>query len=102
MSVKKRYHNSRPRTPEVCPVCGEDVPPGAPACRGCGADHRTGWNLAASDYDGLDLPSDEFDYDEFMHREFGQRSKSVFGGLKPLWWLTAVILLIAMGIALFR
>ncbi|WP_218279899.1 hypothetical protein [Verrucomicrobium spinosum] len=83
-------------------MCGEDVTPGAIACRGCGADHRTGWNLAASDYAGLDLPGDEFDYDEFMRREFGQRSKLAFGGLHPLWWLTAVILLIAMGIALLR
>ncbi|WP_265596198.1 hypothetical protein [Verrucomicrobium sp. BvORR106] len=100
--MKKRYHNSRPRTPDVCPVCGEDVPPEAAACRGCGADHSTGWNLAASDYDGLDLPDAEFDYDEFMHREFGQRPKWNFGGLKPLWWLTALVLLIAMALALFR
>lgn len=46
--------------PENCPVCGEDVPRGAAACPGCGADERTGWNEEATRYDGLDLPSEAF------------------------------------------
>ena len=33
--------------PETCPVCGEDVPRGARACPGCGADERSGWNEEA-------------------------------------------------------
>ncbi len=46
--------------PETCPVCGEDVPPGAKACPACGADERTGWNEDATRYDGLDLPDEAF------------------------------------------
>ncbi|HEY0864169.1 MAG TPA: zinc ribbon domain-containing protein [Lacunisphaera sp.] len=46
--------------PENCPVCGEDVPRGAAACPGCGADERSGWNEEATRYDGLDLPDEAF------------------------------------------
>ncbi len=49
--------------PTECPVCGDDVPRGAKACPGCGADERTGWNDAATRYDGLNLPDEAFDED---------------------------------------
>lgn len=87
------YLNSRPRTPEVCPVCGEDVPPRARACPECGADHNSGWRLDA-DAAGLDLPDEEFDYDEFVAREFGDGGRPP--GIKPIWWITAIVLLVAM------
>lgn len=89
------YLNSRPRTPEVCPVCGEDVPPRALACPECGADHRSGWKQDVND--GLDLPDDEFNYEEFVKEEFGP-GKS---GIKPIWWITAAILLLALLAGLF-
>lgn len=85
------YLNSPKRTPGVCPVCGEDVPPRSLACPECGADHNSGWR---EDYlDGVDLPDDEFNYDEFVREEFGGKTKSV---VSPLWWITAVVLLIAL------
>lgn len=62
--------------PEVCPVCGEDVPPRAKACPGCGADDSTGWNTEATAADGLDLPDQEFDYEAFVEREFGGHAPS--------------------------
>jgi hypothetical protein len=90
------YLNSPKRTPEVCPVCGEDVPPRALACPECGADHNSGWR---DDYlDGVDLPGEEFDYDEFMQREFGGRQAS---GLKPIWWITAIVLFVALVLGYF-
>jgi hypothetical protein len=46
--------------PTECPVCGEDVPRNAKACPGCGADERSGWNEAATRYDGLDLPDEAY------------------------------------------
>lgn len=83
-----------PPTPEVCPVCFEDVPPGAHACPECGADHNSGWREDDAHLDGLGLPGEDFDYEEFTEREFGSG-----GGLPrhihPIWWITAVILLIA-------
>jgi hypothetical protein len=50
-----------PTAPSVCPVCGEEVPPGAKACPACGADERTGWDQDTTRYDALDLPDEAYD-----------------------------------------
>jgi hypothetical protein len=86
------------QTPEVCPVCDEDVPSGALACPQCGADHNSGWRLEAENYDALDLPDEDFNYDEFVQREFGSSVKPA--GMKMIWWITAILILIA-SIALY-
>ena len=57
--------------PEICPVCGTEVPKEALACPECGSDHETGWNTEAAVQDGLDLPDKDFDYDAYVKREFG-------------------------------
>jgi len=85
------------RSPEICPVCGENVPRAALACPECGADHNSGWREGAETYDGVDLP-EEFDYDEFVRDEFGSSPNP--GGLKTIWWVTA-ILLIALTLLYF-
>lgn len=84
--------------PDVCPVCGEDVPRGSLACPECGADHNSGWRLDADTQNALNLPDDDFDYDEFVQREFGARVKPA--GIKTIWWITAIVLL-ALSIALY-
>jgi hypothetical protein len=81
------------KTPDVCPVCGEDVPSAALACPECGADHNSGWRQGADTYDGLDLPADDFDHDEFVRREFGSALKPA--GMKTLWWITAILIILA-------
>ena len=86
MGEKKR----KAETPNVCPVCGEDVPRGAPACPECGADHNSGWREDAERYDGLDLP-DEFNYEEFTRKEFGSSAKPA--GISAVWWVTAIVVL---------
>lgn len=78
--------------PAVCPVCGEKVPHDARACTECGADHNSGWREDAETYDGVDLP-ESFDYEEFAQREFGTTVPGS-SGLKTVWWLTAVLLLV--------
>jgi len=83
--------NRRRKAPEICPVCGEDVPGGALACPECGADHNSGWRKDAENYDGVDLP-DEFDYEEFTRREFGSSAKPP--GISAVWWVTALVLLV--------
>jgi hypothetical protein len=91
---------SRPPTPEICPVCGEDVPPGARACPGCGADHDTGWSDEANETT-VDLPDDDFDYEAFVEREFGTGARPA--GIRPIWWVTAIILVIVfIGVYLVR
>jgi hypothetical protein len=86
------------KTPEVCPVCDEDVPRGALACPECGADHNSGWRQDADTYDGLDLPEEDFDPDEFVRREFGSSLKPA--GMKTIWWITAILILVA-SVALY-
>ena len=78
--------------PEVCPVCGEDVPRNASACQECGSDYESGWSDDTSNYGSLDLPDDQFDYDEFVKSEFGNSPRP--RGLKPIWWVTAIVILI--------
>lgn len=74
--------------PETCPVCGEDVPRGARACPGCGADERSGWNEDATRYDGLDLPDEDFtdETDRAARRKHGS----------GLWIVVAVGLLVLL------
>jgi hypothetical protein len=92
---------ARPRLepPEICPVCGEDVPRRSLACPTCGADHNSGWRIDADAHDTLDLPDDDdFDYDEFVRREFSSSAKPP--GIKTIWWITAIILL-ALSLAFY-
>jgi len=96
MAAGKR---TRLRTPEVCPVCGEDVPPGALACPECGADHNSGWREDAGDYDALDLNDEEFDYNRFVQEEFGSPLKPA--GIKTVWWITALVVLLALTVLYF-
>jgi uncharacterized membrane protein YvbJ len=80
-------------SPGTCPNCGADVPRRARACPQCGADDQTGWSEAAQT-SGLDLPDEEFDYDDFVKREFGGR-KPIPRGIHWFWWLVALGLVIA-------
>lgn len=77
--------------PEICPNCGARVPPNARACPECGADEETGWSDDARS-DGLDLPDEEFNYEEFVKREFG-KPQTVPHGIHWVWWLVALLLL---------
>lgn len=86
------------RAPEVCPVCGEQVPAGAPACPECGADERSGWREDVAD--GLDLPAEDFDYDDFVKKEFGPEVRPA--GIAWVWWAAAIAALLAFAATLLR
>jgi len=83
--------------PEVCPNCGAEVPPRARACPQCGSDEQTGWSEKANS-DNLGLPDEEFDYDDYVQREFGKPSP-VPSGIHWLWWLVAATLVILFALA---
>ena len=87
------------RTPEICPVCGENVPRRALACPQCGADHNSGWREDADTYDGVDLPDNDFNYDDFVKQEFGSSLKPA--AIKPVWWITAILLIVAFIVIYF-
>jgi hypothetical protein len=73
-------------------VCGENVPRGSLACPDCGADHNSGWRENAEVYNAVDLPDEDFNYEEFVQREFGSSPKPA---IKGVWWITAIVLLAA-------
>ena len=78
-------------TPDICPVCGEVVPNKAKACPECGACEETGWSDEGR-ADSLGIPSEEFDYEEYVKREFeGEKPKRKFGAV---WFVTAIVVLI--------
>jgi len=78
--------------PEVCPQCGAEIPDRAAACPECGSDEQTGWSEQAR-YDALELPDQEFDYDEFVAREF--RPDRVCSRRRTWVWWVAVGLMVA-------
>ncbi len=54
-----------------CPLCGEPVGQGALGCRSCGSDSETGWSGLAEEMTAdLGTPLADFDYDEYLDREF--------------------------------
>jgi hypothetical protein len=85
--------------PEVCPMCGEDVPRNAKACPECGADEQTGWKEDALE-SSTDLPEEDFDYDKFVDEEFGHGVKK--SPIQWFWWVVAVVLLLALLIPILR
>ena len=86
--------------PEVCPNCGAEVPRNAKACPECGSDEKTGWSETAY-ASGLGLPDEEFDHDKFVEEEFGTARVKPHGILW-LWWLTALLLVLAFLFFFFR
>ncbi len=58
---------------------------------------RKSWEQAV-EYDGLDLPDDDFDYREIMDREFGGKPHRRIG-IRWYWWVTALVLLVLMILA---
>ncbi len=95
----------KPSTPDICPVCGAAVPRAALACPECGADENAGWNEAGAVYDGLDLPDEDFKYDAYVRREFGDAAPPAPRAARIWPWLliAAVVLgTLALGFLLRR
>lgn len=96
----------------LCPGCDKEVAVGSRACPHCNPPQKarkrpkpvasrskSSWHQEST-AEGLDLPDEDFDYDEFVAREFGRKPHRRIG-IKWYWWLTALILLVLMimGIA---
>ncbi|NIP93209.1 MAG: hypothetical protein GWO24_07035 [Akkermansiaceae bacterium] len=94
----------------ICPTCGSEVKVGA-TCPGCvpkrkrrkktvsaGPKKRKPWEQD-SIYDGIGIPDDEFDYEQFIQREFGGKPHRKLG-IKWYWWATGVVLVGLFGWAI--
>ncbi|MEM9015976.1 MAG: zinc ribbon domain-containing protein [Verrucomicrobiota bacterium] len=86
-----------PLTDFRCPTCGAEVSPNAAGCPECGARKVEGRWVDPASYDGLDLPDeDDFDYEDFVEREFGSGRKRKTAK-EWFWWVVAILLLIAFA-----
>ena len=91
-----------------CPTCGTEVEVGSP-CAGCAphkarnaptrgkASARRKPERQAAYLDGLDLPDEDFDYDEFVAREFGKHPHRRLGVKAHWWWLGVFLLLLLIA-----
>ncbi len=84
----------------TCPNCEARVKRTALACPSCGSDRSTGWADDAGDMWYEDLPGhegdDDFDYDAFVEREFGEPAPWRLDGR---WVLFAAALVFAFAVA---
>jgi uncharacterized membrane protein YvbJ len=94
-----RKKPTRRNAPDVCPVCGEDVPRGSLACPECGADHNSGWREDANTYDALDLPGADFNYEDFIRKQFGSVGKPA--RVRTAWWIAAIVLILILLVIYF-
>lgn len=93
----------------LCPECGAEVPVGSKGCQACGprkvaqkmrrkkakaARKKRSWEQDSM-YDGVDFPDEDFDYEDYVEREFGGKPHRQIG-IAWYWWVTAVVLLAAM------
>jgi len=88
-----------------CPNCGADVTRGASFCRACGATDESGWNadddFAAESMSGGYGDDPDFDYDEFLAREFpGQASRPPAARLRAAE-VAVVVVLLCLAMLLF-
>ncbi len=86
----------------ICPNCGAEVRVGASACPECGSDEKTGWKEDAES-DFADYPSGygtdtDFNYDEFLRREFGRPTGHNLKILTRKNLITAISILLAVAL----
>jgi len=99
-----RKRPSQPDGTFRCPHCGAEVKAGSSSCPACGSDRTTGWSEGA-DVWGAGIPTgyahdDDFDYDEYIKREFGASAKKPRRLCMGLRLLIVLIILAAIGLIL--
>jgi hypothetical protein len=89
----------------LCPCCGARVAVGAKFCRQCGADAEVGWDPEGLDGDlnGGYQDDDDFDYEEFVAREFPQQAEPRPGRIfrRAVWTFLVLIVCAALILLLF-
>ena len=90
----------------TCPTCGEEVHPNSKSCPHCDTTPENGWASGGEIVDGyadLDLPDEDFDYDEFIAREFdGGGNPLASPRLNKIWLITGLILLGTIAFLIVR
>ena len=89
--------DSSVRVGGICPKCGPPKRKSRKKVRTIKVSRREpkSWEQDES-MDGLDLPGEGFDYDEFVAREFGTKPHRRIG-IKWYWWLTGAVVLVVFA-----
>ena len=89
----------------VCPCCGAEVPAKANFCRECGASDESGWDEGGRSRDeepdegyGQD---DDFDYDEFVQREFPEAAEGWSRQRVKKVLLTIVVIAVCLALLIW-
>ncbi len=77
--------------PEFCPHCGSPLPQEALFCRECGASDDAGWQAEESSDTWVE--EDEFDYDDFVAREFGHGGPASW---RPVHYVAVLVILVLL------
>jgi hypothetical protein len=86
----------------VCPCCGADVKAGKNFCRECGASDDFGWREEGLSDDEVDdgyAGEGDFDYEEFVEREFGSATTPLVR-LRNRPFYIMIIVLVCIGLAI--
>jgi hypothetical protein len=59
---------------------------------GVRSNYNSGWREDADTYDAVDLPDEDFNYDEFVRQEFGPSQKPA--AINTIWWITALLVIV--------
>ena len=80
----------------LCEHCGAELPADATFCRHCGASDESGWQTSSDDDDGAGgyADDDDFDYEEFVQREFPEHAAAA----SAIPWRRVVITAIALAL----
>lgn len=85
-----------------CPHCGARVRRDAVSCRECGSDAETGWSGEEPwDADGGYAEDDDFDYDEYVGREFPDDAGSPPRRTPWQWTVVVIAVLLAIAMLMF-
>ena len=82
-----------------CPGCPKPKPAKRLKAAKRKAPPRRSWEQD-SDYDGLDLPDEDFDYDEFVAKEFGTPHQRL--QVKWYWWILGIIMLVLFSVGAYQ
>ncbi len=86
--------------PTECLNCGAEVPLKARACPECGACENTGWS-EDSEYESTRFVEDEFQYNDFIEREFDKGGVPRGKRLNLIFRVVSVLLILFLLIWLW-